>query len=70
MREQETLRTLLGMAAETCRRLRRALPHEVTIAEIERCCGTQFDKNVAFAFLEGIEEFRAQKIETGESVPE
>lgn len=52
------------------RAYRRALPHEVTISEIERCCGTQFDKNVAYAFLEAIEEFRAQKIATGESVPE
>jgi response regulator RpfG family c-di-GMP phosphodiesterase len=52
------------------RAYRRALPHEVTIAEIERCCGTQFDKNVAFAFLEAIEEFRSQKIATGEAVPE
>ncbi len=52
------------------RAYRRALPHEVTISEIERCCGTQFDKNVAYAFLEAIEEFRAQKIATGEAVPE
>jgi response regulator RpfG family c-di-GMP phosphodiesterase len=52
------------------RAYRRALPHEVTISEIERCCGTQFDKNVAHAFLEAIEEFRAQKIATGEAVPE
>ncbi len=52
------------------RAYRRALPHEVTISEIERCCSTQFDKNVAYAFLEAIEEFRAQKIATGEVVPE
>ena len=52
------------------RAYRRALPHEVTIAEIERCCGTQFDRNVAFAFLEAIEEFRAQKLATGETIPE
>ena len=52
------------------RAYRRALPHEVTIAEIERCCGTQFDKNVAFAFLEAIEEFRTQKLDSGEAIPE
>lgn len=52
------------------RAYRRALPHEVTISEIERCCGTQFDKNVAFAFLEAIEEFRAHKLATGEAIPE
>ncbi len=52
------------------RAYRRALPHEVTISEIERCCGTQFDKNVAFAFLEAIEEFRDHKLATGEAIPE
>jgi response regulator RpfG family c-di-GMP phosphodiesterase len=52
------------------RAYRRALPHEVTVAEIERCMGTQFDRNVAYPFLEAIEEFRAQKIATGEPVPE
>jgi response regulator RpfG family c-di-GMP phosphodiesterase len=52
------------------RAYRRALPHEVTVAEIERCSGAQFDRNVAFAFLEAIEEFRAQKLETGEPIPE
>jgi len=52
------------------RAYRRALPHEVTIAEIERCSGTQFDRNVAAAFLEAIEELREQKLATGEDVPE
>lgn len=52
------------------RAYRRALPHEVTVAEIERCSGTQFDRNVAYAFLEAIEEFRAQKLATGEPIPE
>jgi HD-GYP domain-containing protein (c-di-GMP phosphodiesterase class II) len=52
------------------RAYRRALPHEVTVAEIERCMGTQFDRNVAYPFLEAIEEFRMQKMATGEPVPE
>ncbi len=52
------------------RAYRRALPHEVTVSEIERCSGSQFDRNVAYAFLEAIEEFRAQKIATGEPIPE
>ena len=29
------------------RAYRRALPHEVTVDEIERCSGTQFDPDVA-----------------------
>ncbi len=52
------------------RAYRRALPHEVAIAEIQRCSGTQFDVNVAYAFLEAIEEFRDQKMALGEIVPE
>jgi len=52
------------------RAYRRAMPHEVTVAEIERCSGTQFDKNVAMAFLEAIEEFREMKVATGEDIPE
>ena len=52
------------------RAYRRALPHEVTIGEIERCMGLQFDRDVAEAFLEGIEEFRDEKIALGEFVPE
>ncbi|GAC1353285.1 MAG: hypothetical protein NVSMB1_25170 [Polyangiales bacterium] len=52
------------------RAYRRQLPHEVTVTEIERCTGTQFDRNVAFAFLEAIEEFRQQKMDTGEAIPE
>jgi response regulator RpfG family c-di-GMP phosphodiesterase len=52
------------------RAYRRAMPHEVACAEIERCSGSQFDRTVAMAFLEGIEEFRAQKLALGEVIPE
>jgi HD-GYP domain-containing protein (c-di-GMP phosphodiesterase class II) len=52
------------------RAYRRALPHEVAVAEIQRCSGTQFDLNVAYAFLEAIEEFREQKVAAGEVIPE
>lgn len=52
------------------RAYRRALPHEVAVAEIQRCSGSQFDVNVAYAFLEAIEEFREQKIAAGEIIPE
>jgi putative nucleotidyltransferase with HDIG domain len=52
------------------RAYRRALPHEVTVSEIERCSGTQFDPDVAGSFVEGLEELREQARDSGERVPE
>jgi response regulator RpfG family c-di-GMP phosphodiesterase len=52
------------------RAYRRALPHEVTVSEIERCSGTQFDPDVAGSFVERIEELREQARDSGERVPE
>ncbi|HEX6276169.1 MAG TPA: HD domain-containing phosphohydrolase, partial [Polyangiaceae bacterium] len=52
------------------RAYRRALPHEVTVSEIERCSGTQFDPDVAGSFVERIEELRDQARDSGERVPE
>jgi putative nucleotidyltransferase with HDIG domain len=52
------------------RAYRRALPHEVTLSEIERCSGTQFDPDVAGSFVEGIEELREQARDSGERIPE
>jgi putative nucleotidyltransferase with HDIG domain len=52
------------------RAYRRALPHEVTVSEIERCSGTQFDPDVAGSFVERIEELRQQARDSGERVPE
>jgi putative nucleotidyltransferase with HDIG domain len=52
------------------RAYRRALPHEVTVSEIERCSGTQFDPDVAGSFVERIEELREQARDAGERVPE
>src|SRR5688572_14562706 len=40
------------------RAYRRALPHEVTMSEINRCSGTQFDPDVAGTFSEKIDELR------------
>jgi HD-GYP domain-containing protein (c-di-GMP phosphodiesterase class II) len=37
------------------RSYRRALPHEVSIAEIERCAGTQFDPDIVDAFLAALD---------------
>src|SRR6185295_12471254 len=42
------------------RSYRRALPHEVAIAEIERCSSTQFDPEVAASFTENIEGYREE----------
>jgi response regulator RpfG family c-di-GMP phosphodiesterase len=52
------------------RAYRRALPHEVTVSEIQHCSGSQFDPDVASVFVEQIEEHREALRETGETVPE
>ncbi len=52
------------------RAYRRALPHEVTVGEIERCSGTQFDPDVAEPFAERIDELREELIASGKTVPE
>ena len=39
------------------RAYRRALPQEVALAEIERCIGTQFDPEVAHAFIDAIKGY-------------
>jgi len=52
------------------RAYRRALPHEVTVNEIERCAGTQFDPDVAGVFTERIEELREQLRAEGKPLPE
>jgi HD-GYP domain-containing protein (c-di-GMP phosphodiesterase class II) len=48
------------------RAYRRALPHAVAIAEIERCAGTQFDPELAELFLHVIEKFRREARERDE----
>jgi putative nucleotidyltransferase with HDIG domain len=52
------------------RSYRRALPHEVAIAEIERCSSTQFDPEVAATFTENIESYRQEELASGKKVPE
>jgi response regulator RpfG family c-di-GMP phosphodiesterase len=52
------------------RSYRRALPHEVAVAEIERCSSTQFDPDVAAFFIESIETYREEQREAGIEVPE
>jgi response regulator RpfG family c-di-GMP phosphodiesterase len=48
------------------RAYRRALPHEVATGEIERCAGTQFDPELAEAFVSFIETWRKQMRERGQ----
>ncbi len=52
------------------RAYRRALPHDVAVAEIERCSGTQFDPDVAAVFNEGLDAYREEQLASGEIVPE
>jgi len=52
------------------RAYRKALPHEVTLGEIERCSGSQFDPEIANTFAEQIEKFREEQRASGESIPE
>nr|HEX4312455.1 HD domain-containing phosphohydrolase [Kofleriaceae bacterium] len=47
------------------RAYRRALPHEVAIGEIDRCAGTQFDPEIAEAFVRFMETWRKQMRERG-----
>ncbi|MEM6957528.1 MAG: HD domain-containing phosphohydrolase, partial [Myxococcota bacterium] len=50
------------------RAYRKALPHDVATSEIHRCCGSQFDQDVAEPFLEAIEDKRstdAEKVADG-----
>ena len=52
------------------RSYRRALPHEVTVTEIVRCSGTQFDPDISGAFTENIDRFRDELRDLGKDVPE
>ena len=52
------------------RAYRRALPHEVTVSEIQRGSGSQFDPDVAANFVERIEQHREELRDSGEVVPE
>ena len=52
------------------RAYRRQLPHEVAVAEIERCSTTQFDPAVADAFVSGLDEYREERLANGDKIPE
>jgi response regulator RpfG family c-di-GMP phosphodiesterase len=52
------------------RAYRRAMPHAVSIEEITRCSGSQFDADVAGTFTEKIEIYRDERRAIGQDVPE
>jgi HD-GYP domain-containing protein (c-di-GMP phosphodiesterase class II) len=52
------------------RSYRRALPHEVAVAEIERCSATQFDPEVAATFTDQIDGYRDEQRAKGARIPE
>jgi response regulator RpfG family c-di-GMP phosphodiesterase len=52
------------------RAYRRALPHEITVSEIVRCSGSQFDPEIAQIFIEKIDALRAELAASGASIPE
>jgi response regulator RpfG family c-di-GMP phosphodiesterase len=52
------------------RAYRRALPHEVTVNEITRCSGSQFDPDLAGTFTEQIEVLRDEMRDSGDPIPE
>ncbi len=52
------------------RAYRRALPHEVALAEIERCASTQFDPDLAAIFARHIDAHREERLSQGKIIPE
>jgi response regulator RpfG family c-di-GMP phosphodiesterase len=57
-------------AMTSSRAYRRALPHEVAVGEIQRCSGTQFDPEVANAFIRDVDAFRSALSEKGRRIPD
>jgi response regulator RpfG family c-di-GMP phosphodiesterase len=52
------------------RAYRRALPHDVAVAEIERCSTAQFDPEVSAAFVAGLDDYREEQRAKGDKIPE
>ncbi len=51
------------------RAYRKALPHDVAVAELERCAGAQFDAELVPVLLTKLEEHRKQAVEEGKEIP-
>jgi response regulator RpfG family c-di-GMP phosphodiesterase len=52
------------------RAYRRALPHSLTMTEIQSCAGSQFDPDVSGEFSEAIEAHRRERKDNNENIPE
>jgi response regulator RpfG family c-di-GMP phosphodiesterase len=57
-------------AMTSSRAYRKALNHDVTMREIRRCGGSQFDPAVVSAFERAIERYRTECLQRGVAVPE
>jgi response regulator RpfG family c-di-GMP phosphodiesterase len=51
------------------RSYRKALPHEIAVAELERCAGAQFDPELVPIFIHELEEYRQEQRDLGATVP-
>ena len=51
------------------RSYRKALPHDVAVAELERCAGAQFDPELVPMFTRVLEEHRIEAIQQGVAIP-
>ncbi len=51
------------------RSYRKALPHDVAVAELERCSGAQFDPDLVPVFIRHVEDDRREKVAAGNEVP-
>jgi response regulator RpfG family c-di-GMP phosphodiesterase len=51
------------------RSYRKALPHDVAVAELDRCSGAQFDPAIVEVFLRVIASFRREAIAAGIEIP-
>lgn len=49
---------------------RKALPHDIAIAELRRCAGKQFDRFYVDAFIPALEQWRQREKDAGHAVPE
>ena len=51
------------------RSYRKALPHDVAVAELERCAGAQFDPELVPMFTRVLEEHRVEAVTQGVATP-
>jgi response regulator RpfG family c-di-GMP phosphodiesterase len=51
------------------RSYRKALPHDVAVAELERCAGAQFDPDLVPQFIRMVEDHRKTQIAAGNEIP-